>query len=412
MHNNSLTDAILESALTAPATIIKAPPGAGKSYLAALIAGLNTLGANRSVAIATPTRAQGIDLAQNITTAYPAAHVTWHAPEPAHGLNHTPKVKDLPPGPHIAVGTIAKWGYYTPEKHDGGYDLLIVDEAWQVTDAALATIAHLAPRHVLIGDPGQIAPVVTADMSEWATLPDAPTRPAPETMTYRHPSTPVFQLPATRRFGPDTANVVSTHFYDFDWGTVAEPHTLVMPHHTGIDTHDVQITASTLQADHTVTRADPEMAGHLAKLAQTISTEGHIQTPYGSHPVGTIYIAAAHVDQVAAARAATAGMNVVVDTAERLQGRQTEVVLVWHPVSGQETATDFQRDTGRLCVMLSRHKAACIVAMREDTPAALNDYASAGRTVSGTDTGYQSWATAREVTATLTERTITRPAIR
>ena len=69
MHNNSLTDAILESALTAPATIIKAPPGAGKSYLAALIAGLNTLGANRSVAIATPTRAQGIDLAQNITTA-------------------------------------------------------------------------------------------------------------------------------------------------------------------------------------------------------------------------------------------------------------------------------------------------------------------------------------------------------
>lgn len=411
MLDNSLSDTILESTLSAPATIIKAPPGAGKSYLAALIAGLNGIGAHRSVAIATPTREQGIDLAGNISAGYPNLPVIWHAPKPSPGLAHVASPKDLPETPHVAVGTIAKWSYYySAEKHPGGYDLLIVDEAWQVTDAALATIAHVAPRFVLIGDPGQIAPVVTADMSEWTAQADAPTRPAPEVMGHRHPQTPIFQLPDTRRFGADSAEVVSQHFYDFNWGTIAEPHRLYVPQTPALEPlHDgLGIIATALPAETATTRADPATAAHLAELAANISAHGTIATPHGRTPVGTIYIAAAHIDQVAAARAATAGLDVIVDTAERLQGRQAEVVLVWHPASGLESVTDFQRDTGRLCVMLSRHKAACIVAMREDTPAMLEGYETSGRAVAGADQSFRSWATARNVTGLLSERATSR----
>ncbi len=41
-------------------------------------------------------------------------------------------------------------------------------------------LGQVAPRFVLIGDPGQIPPVVSVDASRWETAPRAPHRPAPE----------------------------------------------------------------------------------------------------------------------------------------------------------------------------------------------------------------------------------------
>ncbi|MCU1617162.1 MAG: helicase, partial [Frankiales bacterium] len=35
--------------------------------------------------------------------------------------------------------------------------------------------------------------------------------------------------------------------------------------------------------------------------------------------------------------------------------------LVWHPLSGRADASAFHLETGRLCVLLSRHRHACIV---------------------------------------------------
>lgn len=397
-----ITDRVLESTISAPATVIKAPPGAGKSYLAALIAGLHTAGLGHSIAIATPTREQGMDLARNITAAYADTLTVWHAPRPAPGLPHAKSPKDLPEGPHVAVGTLAKWAYYTPDTHEGSYDLLLIDEAWQVTDATLATVAHVADRYVLIGDPGQIAPVVTADMSEWADQPDAPTRPAPEVLTYRHPDTPRFELPSTRRFGPRSAELISGAFYDFPWDSIAPLHTVTGSPIPALN-DGAEIAASTLPADLGVGRDDPAMAAHIAALAHELHTTTTLTKDGQPQPVGTIYVAAAHIDQVAAARAATAGMDVVVDTAERLQGRESNIVIAWHPASATHEITEFQRDTGRLCVMLSRHKAACILAMREDTPDRLGTYEAAGRAVTGPDTAYQSWQTTTRITSLLAD---------
>jgi superfamily I DNA and/or RNA helicase len=56
--------------------------------------------------------------------------------------------------------------------------------------------------------------------------------------------------------------------------------------------------------------------------------------------------------------------SVVVDTANRLQGRQFQLVVAWHPLSGRRDASAFHLEAGRLCVMLSRHRLGCIVVGR------------------------------------------------
>lgn len=51
-------------------------------------------------------------------------------------------------------------------------------------------------------------------------------------------------------------------------------------------------------------------------------------------------------------------------TANKVQGREYEVVFVWHPLAGRRDATTFHLECGRMCVMLSRHRQACIVVGR------------------------------------------------
>ena len=402
----NITNAILESSITSPLTITKAPPGAGKSYLVRLAAGLHGLGMEHSVAIATPTREQGLDLAAGIAQDYPSLQVVWHAPHPPVGhpeLTHISTPADLPSTPHIAVGTIAKWGYYNADKHEGEYAMLVVDEAFQVTDAAFTTIAHVATHYFLVGDPGQIAPVVTADMSEWAHLPDAPTLPVPETLLYRRPETPVFELPSTRRFGAASAAMVCENFYDFSWDSIAPPMGLQVPGSPVLDSisSGAGISSLVLPADDAVPRNDPELAGAIAAVAHKVLDKGVFTVEGVVQPVGQVYVSCAHRDQVSAARAACAGLDVVVDTAERLQGRQAAFTIAWHPASGSHAVTEFQRNTGRLCVMLSRHKAGSMVVMREDTAERLGSYESPGRSVVGEDGVYRAWQTTKAMTERL-----------
>lgn len=56
--------------------------------------------------------------------------------------------------------------------------------------------------------------------------------------------------------------------------------------------------------------------------------------------------------------------DVHVDTANRLQGLEFEVVVAWHPLAGLPDVDAFHLDPGRLCVMLTRHRHACIVVGR------------------------------------------------
>jgi hypothetical protein len=69
------------------------------------------------------------------------------------------------------------------------------------------------------------------------------------------------------------------------------------------------------------------------------------------------------VDQVCSELCLPDG-SIVVDTANRLLGRQFEVVIAWHPLSGRRDASAFHLEAGRLCVLASRHRQACIIVSR------------------------------------------------
>jgi hypothetical protein len=92
-----------------------------------------------------------------------------------------------------------------------------------------------------------------------------------------------------------------------------------------------------------------------------------------------IAVGTAHRDQAAAVRAALADLgvaDVTVDTANRLQGREFDVTVVLHPLSGRPDATAFHLETGRLCVLASRHRHACIVVCRAGVTELLDDHPS------------------------------------
>src|SRR5207249_11406463 len=92
--------------------------------------------------------------------------------------------------------------------------------------------------------------------------------------------------------------------------------------------------------------------------------------PLGAHEVA---VGVSHNDQKDLLRALLdeAGLgHVVVDTANRLQGLTFEVVVAWHPLAGSQVTDAFHLDPGRLCVLLTRHRQACIVVGR-DTDRAL-----------------------------------------
>ena len=83
---------------------------------------------------------------------------------------------------------------------------------------------------------------------------------------------------------------------------------------------------------------------------------------------GEVAVGVSHNDQKDLVRVLLdeAGMGgVVVDTANRLQGRTFEVVVAWHPLAGSPVTDAFHLDPGRLCVLLTRHRHACIVIGRD-----------------------------------------------
>jgi hypothetical protein len=51
----------------------------------------------------------------------------------------------------------------------------------------------------------------------------------------------------------------------------------------------------------------------------------------------------------------------VVETANKLQGLEFDIVIAWHPLAGIPDPDEFHLDHGRLCVLLTRHRHACIV---------------------------------------------------
>ena len=374
--------------------IVDSPPGAGKSTLVVeLSERLASLG--ERVMIVAQTNEQVDDLVAKIAEKHPALILgrltagDYEVPErlaPLRGPNlaFSSKLPELAAA-GIVLATAAKWALVK----EGEFPWAILDEAYQMrSDGLLAVAPRFAEGTALfVGDPGQLDPFATVDTEAWAGSPWDPSDSAVAVVRTHNPHLPVHRLPYSWRLPASAAPLVAKAFYPFtpfDAGSDANDRSLRFEVGGGASGLDdaLDIAADEgwswcgLPAAHTI-RTDAEAVEACAALADrlvqrrataTDRVAGYERTVTADR----IAIGTAHRDQAAAVRAALAkpdraarGLtDVTVDTANRLQGREYDVTIVLHPLSGRRDATAFHLETGRLCVLLSRHRHACIVVGR------------------------------------------------
>ncbi|WP_194904218.1 AAA domain-containing protein [Catenulispora rubra] len=383
------------------AVVVDSPPGAGKSTLVVRAAGELVEGAERPIIVA-QTNNQVDDLMVRLATARPDATIGrlsagGYFPPPAVSdpvnsvVGNT--LRDLA-GCQIIVGTSAKWATV----RDGTFGWAILDESYQMRSDLLLQIVERFDRGLFVGDPGQLDPFTVVGTERWIGLPHDPTLNGVTVLLEHNKGIPVHRLPVSWRLPASAAPTVSAAFYPFEgfragtgldvralefrtagFGGSHLDETLRMAFTTGWALHE-------LPRRH-VPRTDAETIQTAADLAARLLERGAVGTcerhPSGrSLTAGDIAIGVAHRDQADLVRAALARTGnpavpaVAVDTANRLQGREFEVVIVVHPLSGRRDATAFHLEAGRLCVLTSRHRHACIVVARTGIGDLLDSHAS------------------------------------
>lgn len=398
-EKSSLVETLLSGAIDAGTglVVVRAPPGSGKTFL--LLRGVaHAIGERHRVAVGAQTNSQADDICRRLDAEYPDLDVVRFAAggrSPAdlgERVSWTSNKRRLPPGPCIVVTTVAKW---TLTELEYAYDILFVDEAWQMAWADFMLCAKVAPRFVLIGDPGQIPPVVPIPAQRWETSPRAPHHPAPEVIL-ADPQIPRLELdlPACRRLPHDSVELVRP-FYDFEFASWAEPgeqYVRVPPARGPPSRLDpaldlfasgsvVAVTTPT-PAEGPPLELDEEIAALAAETAARVLERGAraVADDDGEERElrpGDIGVAATHRvmnNAIQQALLPELRAEVVVDTPERWQGLERTLMIVVHPLSGVTAPSSFDLETGRLCVMISRHRSGLIVVSRDHIQATLENH--------------------------------------
>ena len=374
--------------------VVDSPPGAGKSTLVVRAAGVLAATAEPLMIVA-QTNEQVDDLVARLGVAFPTlavgrlsavdyvptSRVTSH-PRCRVGA----KVGELL-SPAVTIGTAAKWATVT----EGTWPWAIIDEAYQMRSDALLRVASRFDRALFVGDPGQLDPFSTVDVDRWTGLSWDPMQSAVAVLLRHNPSLPVHRLPVSWRLPHSAAPVVAEAFYPFTGfrsGTGPSDRTLTFATPASSELDEVLDTAAAtgwglheLPARFTV-RTDAEAAEACAALAvRALSRDAVATSEAGTAPLtpDRIAIGAAHRDQAAAIRSCLppSAAGVTVDTANRLQGREYDLTVVLHPLSGRQDATAFHLESGRLCVLTSRHRHACVVVARAGIAELLDAHPSA-----------------------------------
>lgn len=380
-----------------PLVVVKAPPGSGKSYLVREVAAYLRQRGSR-VAIAAQTNSQTDDLVSKLAREFPGFEIVRF-----HGSGTDPcdlgrnvrwvlKPGDLPSGPCIVVGTSAKWGTINLVE---GFDHLLIDEAWQLAWADFMLLAQVAPRFVMVGDPGQIDPVVTIDVSRWATASTPPQAPAPDLILGARATLPVLELalPGSRRLPPDSVELVNG-FYDFPFAAWArQEERTFTPGPADDGAADLAIDRLRGGSIAALTLPTPAGGPPLEEDAELAETAAAVVVRMLERGAGIrlddrrFKLRAEHIGMCATHRVMNARMmdalppalarDVMVDTPERWQGLERPVMIFVHPISGVTQPSSFDLETGRLCVMASRHQVGAIIVTRDHVATTLDELAPA-----------------------------------
>ncbi len=372
-----------------PGVVVDSPPGAGKSTL--VVRAARTLASDGDqVMIVAQTNEQVDDLVHRLATADPRLAIGRLSAsdyvKSERVTQHPQVVSDTSAAKlstaAIVIGTAAKWSFVT----EGRWRWAIVDEAYQMRSDMLLRIAPRFERALFVGDPGQLDPFSTVETQRWTGLTWDPMQSAVAVLLRHNPGITQHRLPVSWRLPESAAGVVADAFYPFAPFRSGVTHadrrlSLRAAPTAGVrsSTMDrvVETAAETgwalceLGARHTL-RTDVEAASAcvdvaLAMLERKATAFSPDRGPEGA-PVtpDRVAIGTAHRDQAAMVRSILDGRadGITVDTANRLQGREYDVTVVLHPLSGRLDATAFHLESGRLCVLTSRHRHACVVVAR------------------------------------------------
>ncbi len=389
-----LADVLAHVEARRPLLVLKAPPGSGKTHvLLRAVALAWHLG--QRVAVATQTNTQADDLCVRLAREFPkvvAHRFAAHGHEPddlgaSVAVIHA--ARDLPDGACVVVATSSKWAS-TDDPPE--FDLLLVDEAWQMAWAEFMLLAPVASRFVLVGDPGQIEPTVTIPVERWETSARPPHRAAPAVLL-SDPSLPcvVRALPVSTRLPHDTVALVKG-FYDFDFDAWSEPgerrveaaapRTQLKGVDDAIDLlSQASVSLLTLPTPQDgAADDDRELAEVAASVVRRLLDRGAVAAMDGVRaPLGSVDLGVVSTHRAMNGRLAEAlgdlAWAVRVDTPERWQGLERKVMVAVHPLSGVTRPSAFDLATGRLCVMASRHQVGLVLVSRDHVGDTLEGHA-------------------------------------
>jgi hypothetical protein len=380
--------------------VVDSPPGAGKSTLV-VSAAAELAGAGARVMLVGQTNEQVDDLIDRLAVGNPdtpigrlsaGAYIPSERVARHQNVTARSAVADLVDHP-LVIATAAKWAML--REQDNPWPWAIIDEAYQMRSDALLRIARLFDKALFVGDPGQLDPFSTVETERWLGLNWDPMSSAVAVLLTNNSHIPTRTLPVSWRLPASAATVVSAAFYPFTGFTSATDaddrrmrwntrtfHTtdfdraLETAAETGWALYELGH-RHTLPTDAEAVRACAELAARLLQRgAVTVSERSPQPRPVTADRIA---IGVTRTVQTAAVRRALRGLgvtDVVVDTANRLQGREFDVTIMLHPLSGRRDATAFHLEAGRLCVLASRHRHACIVVARAGIPELLDAHPS------------------------------------
>lgn len=342
-------------------TVVKSPPGAGKSTMICQAVTQLHKRSDLKVVVATPTRRGAFELANRLGDTLGKAQNGQ--PQVYMGMKANPgeKVGDNVAesgavstlARRVCVRTIASCASSPPD-----CDVLVVDEAYQAVFAQVALAAEGAVQLLMVGDPGQIGPVVQSDTSAWAAMSQAPHMRAPEVFEQDQDAF-VLRLPSTYRLGQATVDAIAP-LYDFEFDS-ARPERYLTDHQGNVlpEIRPVLVKTTGEFDMGMLDRVAAEAVAFIGMTVTEVTPDGPVSRTLDASDVAVVVARSGQESAVTAMlrRIGNHAEGITVGTADRLQGGQWHAVITLDPLAGSDQVDDFRTGPGRLCVMCSRHSA-------------------------------------------------------
>ena len=348
MKNTSLPEQIIASiAEGTPINLVNSPPGAGKSHLIVdLVERL--VSTPLSIGIIAPTRQGVTDLAMKI---HERLGTDGNSPRIHAHLSNSPDIepfslKSAPVDGAPYLTTVASMSRKVAK-----VDLLIIDEAYQSTFASICQAADNATQLLMVGDPGQIGPVVRSDVKLYSRQKFTPAGRAPEVFVNAFGSAEgfvrTFSLRSSYRLGEETVKAIAP-LYDFSFDS-KRPDRYVRSKGERLP----EIVPFLVGA---VTRPDDEtmMNGVVEDIRDRLEDGKFIEneSARGLRQEDIAVVVSHNVQEILVGSLLNMyGLtSVTVGTADSLQGAQWPLVYSLDPMLGHEVANAHQLSPGRLLV--------------------------------------------------------------